>query len=691
MGVCGDKTRLTVLGCRLLNAGGQRVPLRTTGQQKKKTFSMVTTPAHTLPKASARTVYGAGLKCGEKPVPRVSKATHGPARPTPPRQPPPPSGGETPSQETGSEPAAPLGLGGRLGSTRALGTRSRVGVRTRLRIPRATDEALPSPPPQHERDSLRRSLRTPPSPLPPAAAASSSLRSELARAGALRGPGAAEGARAAPPPPPPPVRQGPGLYFERSAIFTSSSPSHSAASPTAQPGRRRRRYKQLEARTTERTAPRGAESAADPRRPGRTPASPRGRPAPRPSPRSRARALVLTTRPKPAAVRFRKRILSHVAVPASQVPPVRPSEDGTGARKTRPLGQSEWPRTRARRASPGSARRAVAPEGHQGAHRPRKPHDARPDVRQDPSRSCLLGVGSSGHAEPPALQPRPASPPATAARGFTAEHRPPRSSGPAGVRGARWPPDRPPHPLPLRSDELVREPAAARRPRPLRPAGPLPPSPASRGPRSPSLQTSLRPRQPAPPHPDCCLPLLGQAQAGPPPAPVHLGDITTLSRGLREENGRTRRRDHTKGGGRRGGGQRGKQALERNDTAAEPVPRNPGRQSASRATQGACQQPPEPFLPPAARGGRPGQGRPCRVTAAHPGAGGKRPGREAPPAPCGPRRRRGGPQPAGSRSSPRPAGPGSRRGGPAPSARATTRSGGPASPSRPPRGPHPQG
>lgn len=57
------------------------------------------------------------------------------------------------------------------------------------------------------------------------------------------GPGAEEGARVTPPPLPPPlVCQGPGLYFERSAIFTSSSPSQLSSFPDSpSPGRRRRR------------------------------------------------------------------------------------------------------------------------------------------------------------------------------------------------------------------------------------------------------------------------------------------------------------------------------------------------------------------------------------------------------------------------------------------------------------------
>lgn len=115
--------------------------------------------------------------------------------------------------------------------------------------------------------------------------------------------------------------------------------------------------------------------------------------------------------------------------------------------------------------------------------------------------------------------------------------------------------------------------------------------------------------------------------------------------------------------GEPGGGEQKKEELVQNDTAAKPVPRNrePTR-PASRATQCACQQPREPFLQTAGKGGLPAERRPCRVTAALPGAGGKGPSPEDPPAPCGPGMGRGGPQPAGSRSPPRPTSPGSRRG-----------------------------
>lgn len=243
--------------------GGQTVPLRTTSSRKGNHFDGDHSGAHASKRSTAR-----GLNAGE-PVP-ASRRQH-----TAPR------GRHLPAA------AAAAGGGGESGNRVRAGGSSRPRrpprvraspqhpqsrrVGTRLRTPRAPDEARPSPPPLHERDALRRSLRTPSSPLPPAAAASSSLRSavgapggpgrlrarrgwlcprsgapagrvapQLAPAAALLGPGAAEGARAASPPPPL-VCQGPGLYFERSAIFTSSSPSQSAASATAQPGRRRRR------------------------------------------------------------------------------------------------------------------------------------------------------------------------------------------------------------------------------------------------------------------------------------------------------------------------------------------------------------------------------------------------------------------------------------------------------------------
>lgn len=60
----------------------------------------------------------------ENRCPRLEGNTRPRAADTSPQPPPPPGGGG--SQETGSEPAAPLGLGGRLGSARALSTRSRV-------------------------------------------------------------------------------------------------------------------------------------------------------------------------------------------------------------------------------------------------------------------------------------------------------------------------------------------------------------------------------------------------------------------------------------------------------------------------------------------------------------------------------------------------------------------------------------
>lgn len=60
---------------------------------------------------------------------------------------------------------------------------------------------------------------------------------------AIQYPGTQEGAGVAMSPRPPPlVCQGPGLYFERSAIFTSSSPSQLSSFPQQpSPGRRRRR------------------------------------------------------------------------------------------------------------------------------------------------------------------------------------------------------------------------------------------------------------------------------------------------------------------------------------------------------------------------------------------------------------------------------------------------------------------
>ncbi|XP_044081001.1 basic proline-rich protein-like [Neovison vison] len=674
----------------------------------------------------------------ENRCPRLEGNTRPRAADTSPQPPPPPGGGGESGNRVraggSSRPRRPP----RVRASPQHPQSRRVG--TRLRTPRAPDEARPSPPPLHERDALRRSLRTPSSPLPPAAAASSSLRSavgapggpgrlrarrgwlcprsgapagrvapQLAPAAALLGPGAAEGARAASPPPPL-VCQGPGLYFERSAIFTSSSPSQGARPQTR--GSRRPgppTFKRAERPTRARRdrPPRGGRGCFC------GPAAAAGRSSPGPGlfPSSRAtrkdneepevpRSQTSNLRRGPRSARRTLGAGQDAGVPPRPpCPQTQSAVAGPGARddaaQTRracgcpSVAARRWGRAlrsarrrkrgkrasalnhsprvrrsvggrdrspqdasaRAERVAPheGSARRAVAPGGHRGVHRPRKPHDARPDVRQDPSRSCLLGAGSSGHAEPPALQPGPASPPATAARGFTAEHRPPRSSGPAGVRGARWPPDRPPHPLPPPGRRARPGPGGPPRARPLGPGVPLPPRPAPRGPRSPRLQTSLRPRQLF----TVARPGSGRPAAGPRAPRGHYDTEPGASRG---------KRTHTKTGsykGRRkkGGGQRGKRALERNDTAAEPVPRNPGRQSASRATQGACQQPPEPFLPPAARGGRPGQGRPRRVTAAQPGAGGKRPGREAPPAPCGPRRRRGGHQPAGSRSPPRPAAP----------------------------------
>lgn len=128
---------------------------------------------------------------------------------------------------------------------------------------------------------------------------------------------------------------------------------------------------------------------------------------------------------------------------------------------------------------------------------------------------------------------------------------------------------------------------------------------------------------------------LAKLSPGPLPFPVHLGDIMTFrwwaSRGKRTH---TNKRSYKGAQEERGGGQQGKERLVQNDTAAKPVPRNPGlTQSATLATQGACQQPPELFLQTAGKGGRPPLRRPCRVTAALRGAGGKRPSREGSPAP----------------------------------------------------------
>lgn len=72
----------------------------------------------------------------------------------------------------------------------------------------------------------------------------------------------------------------------------------------------------------------------------------------------------------------------------------------------------------------------------------------------------------------------------------------------------------------------------------------------------------------------------------------------------------------------RGGGRQGKEGPGPNDTAAKPVPAKPGpTRPAPRAAQCACQQPREPSLQTARKGGRAGG----RVTAALPAAGGKGP------------------------------------------------------------------
>lgn len=121
-------------------------------------------------------------------------------------------------------------------------------------------------------------------------------------------------------------------------------------------------------------------------------------------------------------------------------------------------------------------------------------------------------------------------------------------------------------------------------------------------------------------------------------------------------------------------------------TAAKPVPRNPGpTRRLLRPRSVRYQQPQEPFLRIAGKGGLPAERRPSRVTAALSSAGGEgaEPGDPPPPAARG--MGRGGPKTAGSRSPPAdPSGPGSRRGGPAPSRT-------PPFPARLPRGPHPWG
>ncbi|TEA29419.1 hypothetical protein DBR06_SOUSAS8610105, partial [Sousa chinensis] len=98
-------------------------------------------------------------------------------------------------------------------------------------------------------------------------------------------------------------------------------------------------------------------------------------------------------------------------------------------------------------------------------------------------------------------------------------------------------------------------------------------------------------------------------------------------------------------------------------TPPRPPPLKPGADTgAPRTAQCACQQPREPFLQTAGKGGLPAERRPRWVTAALPSAGGKGPSPEDPPSPCGPGMRRGVPQTAGSRSPPLPTSPGSRRG-----------------------------
>lgn len=139
-------------------------------------------------------------------------------------------------------------------------------------------QRISSPNSQIKSSANKRTLGYPPSPLPPEAAAFSTLRLRgagsrgpgqfRARAvlvlpvhrssvqllpfpvctkwSAIGYPGTQKGAGVAMSPRPPPlVCQGPGLYFERSAIFTSSSPSQLSSFPRQpSPSRRHRRRRQ---------------------------------------------------------------------------------------------------------------------------------------------------------------------------------------------------------------------------------------------------------------------------------------------------------------------------------------------------------------------------------------------------------------------------------------------------------------
>lgn len=120
---------------------------------------------------------------------------------------------------------------------------------------------------------------------------------------------------------------------------------------------------------------------------------------------------------------------------------------------------------------------------------------------------------------------------------------------------------------------------------------------------------------------------LARLSPSPLPSPVHRGDIMTFgwwaSRGKRTH---TQRSPYKGAQEERGGGQRRKEALVRNDTAAKPVPRSTGPPAASRAAPRACQQPPGPSSRAPS-----GRRRPRRVTAALSGASGSWPRPDDPP------------------------------------------------------------
>lgn len=181
---------------------------------------------------------------------------------------------------------------------------------------------------------------------------------------------------------------------------------------------------------------------------------------------------------------------------------------------------------------------------------------------------------------------------------------------------------------------------------------------------------------PVHPHSAWCLPLLGQAKSRPTPFPraarEHY-DIWLVGFARKTD---TRRRHHTKGRRKnRSAGSRERKGWYKMTQQQNRFPEIRGRHGrllGPRSVRVKSRGSPSSRSP-----GRAG----CRVTAALPGAGGKGPSREDPPAPCRPGVGTPSLQVPALRSYPPVPAPG--EGGPAPSARATTRSGGRA-PSRPP-------